>query len=461
VGENGAGKSTLINIFTGRIRPDSGAATLDGIALRAGSAQAALRAAIAAVYQSPMLFERMSWEENLALGGPDGASGRLDLGATARRAHELAASLGFELPPRGALIEGCSMAARVRLEIIRALSTNPRVLILDEPTGLLGPAELAAFLDLLRHLRGQRRIVVIVTHKLAEALAVADRVTVLRHGRNVAERLVNETSAAELAHLMVGEIPPSSPAPEKSADGAPVLAIENLSLVSEGRAILDNVCLTIHEGEIAGIAGVDGNGQAELVEILAGIRAPSCGRVRLCESEDRERGGAIAVIAQNRDRDGLILDMALWENILLSRPLRERFSGRCGWLKRARAFEFCGELIERFRIRAPGVEALAAALSGGNRQRLAVARALAAHPRAIVAHDICRGLDPRAAAEVQRMLLDYAAAGGAVLLVSGDLDELLTLCGRLAVISRGRLTEDPAAARDPVRIGLLMSGAVR
>ena len=213
LGENGAGKTTLMNILAGRLRPDAGSIELFGRALRPGSPAAALAAGVAAVHQSPMLFERMTWEENLALGGfgagaarANRANLRIDLKEVAARAAAMAARLGFALPSPGVRMEQRSMAERVRMEVLRALSFEPRVLILDEPTGLLAPGELAAFLDVLRRLRREGRIVILVTHKLAEALAVADRITVLRRGRVVARPLRGEVTEDELAILMIGEL---------------------------------------------------------------------------------------------------------------------------------------------------------------------------------------------------------------------------------------------------------------
>ncbi len=261
VGENGAGKTTLMNVLAGSLAADRGETILDGRALRAGSPRAALAAGIAAVHQSPMLFERMTWEENLALGGFDTGAGALDLDAIATRARSLAAKLGFEMPPAGATVENRSVAERVRLEVLRALSFNPRVLILDEPTSVLAPSELTAFLDLLRNLRGEGRIVVLITHKLAEAIAVADRITVLRRGRVVARTTPAETSEEKLAGLMIGEIvgqPAASATPPHSGD--PVLQIEDLTLDDHtGRRILDRLSFRVAAGEIVGIAGVDGN----------------------------------------------------------------------------------------------------------------------------------------------------------------------------------------------------------
>ncbi len=459
VGENGAGKTTLMNVLAGSLAPDRGDVLLDEKPLQAGSARAALAAGIAAVHQSPMLFERMTWEENLALGAFDNDASRpgaLDLAAVAARARALAAKLGFELPPVHTTVEHRSVAERVRLEVLRALSFHPRVLILDEPTSVLAPSELAAFLDLLRNLRGEGRIVVLITHKLAEAMAVADRITVLRRGRVVARTTTAETSEEKLAGLMIGEIviqPVASAAP--SDPGEPVLQVENLMLDDHaGRRILDGISFHVAAGEIVGIAGVDGNGQTELVELLAGVRQPSGGRVTLHDGAS----GAMAVIPQNRDLDGLILDMRLWENMILARPLREQVTSH-GWLNASRAIDLCRALIERFQIRAPGPETIASALSGGNRQRLEVARAIASRPRVIAAHNICRGLDLAATAEVHRTILDFAAGSGAVLLISSDLDELLAICGRLLIISRGKFRETNPGERDPERLGLLMAGA--
>jgi simple sugar transport system ATP-binding protein len=460
IGENGAGKTTLMNVLAGTLAPDSGAALLDGRALAAGSPHAALQAGIATVHQSPMLFERMTWEENLALGGFDhGGGAMLDLDSVAVRASALAQQLGFKLPPAGTRVEDRSVAERVRLEVLRALSFNPRVLILDEPTSVLAPSELSSFLDMLRRLRADGRVVVLITHKLAEAMAVADRITVMRRGRVVARTTPGETDEAELARTMIGEVsPPPAAQPDRSGaavkSGTPVLTIENLS-IDDGRKILDGVSIRVAAGEIVGLAGVDGNGQTELVELLAGVRVADGGKVSVAGEADR--GLAMAVIPQNRDLDGLILDMRLWENLILARPLRERMTSR-GWLSQSRASDLCAGLIARFRIFGAGPETTAGALSGGNRQRLEVARAIECRPRVIVAHNICRGLDLAATADVHRTLIEFASAGGAVLLISSDLDELLAICGRLMVISRGRIRETSAEERDPERLGLLMAG---
>src|SRR5216684_381997 len=291
VGENGAGKTTLMNVIAGALRPDAGNASLDGRPLVGGSPHAALQAGIAAVHQSPMLFERFTWEENLALGGFDREGSALDLPSVAARSAELARKLGFDLPPPESTVEQRSIAERVRLEVLRALSFDPRVLILDEPTGVLAPTELKAFLDSLRRLRGEGRIVVLITHKLAEAMAVADRITVLRRGQVVASTIAAATDEAELARMMIGEIvaPPvarrdasvteSADADRVNRGSAPVLEVQDLTVDGDGHRVLDRISFRVAAGEIVGLAGVDGNGQTELVELLAGAREQSAGRI--------------------------------------------------------------------------------------------------------------------------------------------------------------------------------------
>jgi simple sugar transport system ATP-binding protein len=412
------------------------------------------------MHQCSMLFDPFSLEENLALGGFGREGGglglkQIDLAAVVSKARDLARHLGFELPPPRAIIADRSVAERVRLEVLRALSFDPRVLILDEPTGVLAPSELTAFLDLLRRLRGEGRIVILITHKLAEARAVADRVTVLRNGRVVAETTPAESDESQLARFMIGELmtPPAAQLhPVAKADT--LLEIESLTYRNDGVTILDGISLLLNAGEIAGVAGVDGNGQVELVEVLAGARPATSGTFRILGNID---SAALAVIPQDRDLDGLILDMQLWENLLLAEPVRARMT-RHGWLDVPRALELCREALSAFHIRAAGPDALASSLSGGNRQRLEVARALTQNPRVIVAHNVTRGLDLSATADVHRILLEFAAKGGAVLLISSDLDELLAIAGRLFVISRGKIRATGPNERSPEKLGLLMAG---
>ena len=457
LGENGAGKSTLMNVLAGQIRPDAGTIALDGSAIRTGSPGAAIAAGIGAVHQSSTLFEHMTWEENLALGGFGLGSRLLNMHKIGLRAAQLAAELGFSLPPPRTLIEERSLTDRVRIEVLRALSFEPRLLILDEPTSVLAPAELNGFLDSIRRLRAQGRIVVFITHKLGEAMAIADRITVLRRGQVVAQTTPDETSDNALASLIVGDVPPSPPATGARVIGEPVLEVSELTLEHQGGAVLDRVSFTVNRGEIVGIAGVDGNGQAELIEVMAGLRAPTRGSVLIGGVPATAARVALAVIPQNRDLDGLIVTMSLWENMLLPTAIRREFT-RNGLLDRNSVIARCAELIEQFAVRTSGADAAVSSLSGGNRQRFEVARALRSHPAALVAHNVCRGLDLIAFAEIHRHLSAYARAGGALLLVSSDLDELLTSCDRLAVMHAGRIVFTSPGERTPTRLGLLMAG---
>jgi len=456
LGENGAGKTTLMSIIAGHLRADRGEVLLEGHGLRPGSASAAIAAGIALVHQSPLLFERFSTAENLAVGA---LADRRRPRDTVSKAFALAERLNFPLADRvSGSVEGFSMSARVRLEILRALSLEPKVLILDEPTALLSPGELAGFLDLLRALRSNGRSVILITHKLAEAMAVADRITVLRAGRVVASCRPAETSEAALGAAMVGQVvPPAIIAARAASSSASLLRIDDLRLALPGRPALQGISLRLNGGEIFGVAGVDGNGQTELVEVLAGHHYPTAGRIELA-GVSPPGDGEIAVIPQNRDQDALILDMELWENLLLAGRLRRTLS-RAGFQRRRRALDLCADLLGRFQIRAPGPRLKAAALSGGHRQRLTIARALATSPKILVAHDITRGLDVSATVAVHRLLIDFAAQGGGVLLFSTDLDEIVALCHRVAVIARGRLVEVAPGDRYPERLGLLMAGA--
>lgn len=452
IGENGAGKSTFLNIVAGRVAPDSGTIDVGGAARSTHTARR--KSGVAAVFQSPMLFERLSWEENLALGNFSGQRWTIDKRTVATNAGRLAQELGFALPPPNKPIARCSISERVRLEILRALSFNPQVLMLDEPTSVLSIEELEQFLEMLRRLRTNGRAVVIVTHKLAEALAIADRITVLRHGKKVAGLKASETNEEELAALMIGELPPLlSDGRGCRQSEIPTLILDHLLLDREGKRLLDGVSLEIYPGEIVGIAGVDGNGQADLVAVIARVISPTSGRI---EIKDNQR---MAVIPQNRDSDGLVLEMSLWENVLLVEPIRRQFTRACGLMAKNGAIKFCRDLIERFSLRASGAEAPAASLSGGNRQRLLIARALAIDPEMIVAHDLTRGLDLRVKSQVHARLRQYASDGGAVLLISTDLAEVFELCNRNFVISRGRLRAMTTAEREAAQIGLMMGGA--
>ncbi len=471
LGENGAGKTTLMNILGGRLRPDAGSIELFGRALRPGSPAAALAAGVAAVHQSPMLFERMTWEENLALGGFGAGAARsgrteftIDLKEVAARAAAMAARLGFALPPPGVRMEQRSMAERVRMEVLRALSFDPRVLILDEPTGLLAPVELTAFLDVLRRLRAEGRIVILVTHKLAEALAVADRITVLRRGRVAARRARGEVTEDELATLMIGELAaPSQGARTKSAVGAVALEVKDLVVERDGWRALDGVSFEVAAGEIVGIAGVDGNGQSELVEAMAGVRRPVSGSIRAGAAGVEDRGGGGGGDRDHsgeprprrpRPRHAAMGEPAARAPAARARVRAFRMAQRVARVPRyARSCSsaFISGPPARRRSRPSFPAATVSACAWRARWRAARAcwsRIISPAGSTLPLPPRCVGCWPRSPPRAAQRFS-----------ISSDLDELIALCGRLAVISRGRLRAVGADERDPARLGLLMAGA--
>ncbi|WP_405278363.1 ABC transporter ATP-binding protein [Gaopeijia maritima] len=456
LGENGAGKTTLLSVLAGLVAPDAGSVRLDGVEVRARSPRQAWQQGIGMVHQHFALVDRMTVLENLALGR--GGSGlRLDLAAIRREATALAASVRLEVD-LDAPVEGLGVGERQRAEILKVLLRDPGVLVLDEPTAVLSPGEVQGLLALLRRLAAEGRAVVLVAHKLDEVLAVADRVTVLRRGRTVLEAARAEVDARALAAAMVGEeavgdlvVAGSREAsrPVGLADAPAPVAVLHDAGVGDRLAGVD---LEIRPGEIVGIAGVEGNGQRALARLLAGRAAADRGRV--------EVPAEVAFIPQDRHREGLVGGFTLTENVALGLHRSPRF--RRGPLLRWSALRRrTRELMERYRITAPGPRARASALSGGNQQRLVVARELEGDPALIVAENPTRGLDVAAAAFVHRVLRERVGAerAAAVVLISTDLDEILALADRVFVLVRGRLRPVPAEARTREGVGARMLDA--
>lgn len=442
LGENGAGKTTLVRILYGLVRPDLARIELDGREVAIGSPQDAIALGIGLVHQHFMGVPALSVAENLTLG----ESGSPWLSARALREQGSARlrEYGLGLDPDQPASE-LSVGEQQRLEIVRALSRGARLLILDEPTAVLAPPEVEELLELLARLREEGRTVVLISHKLEEITRVCDRVTVLRDGRTVVTREVEGVDAAELGRLMVGEDPPSRGRPGEPRRGP--LALRLRGVRGEGLRGLD---LEVHAGEIVALAGIDGNGQGPLEELLAGVRPLAEGEIELLRAPR-------VVLAGDRQRAGLVLELSLEENLILPDAAASR-SGvfergvlRPG-VRRSRAHE----AIEWLGIRA-SPESLAEELSGGNQQKLCVARALAGRPGVIVATNPTRGLDIRSSAFVREELRARAREGSAVLLISTDLDEVLELGQRIGVLFRGALSwVEPGAGRE--RIGERMLG---
>lgn len=461
VGENGAGKSTLMRVLYGLYPPDAGTIAVRGTESRIASPRAAIALGIGMVHQHFVLVDRFTVTENIVLGAEGGPL--VDYEAAAKRVDELARSYGFMVNPR-AMVEDLSVGEEQRVEILKALYRGVDLLILDEPTAVLTPSEAQDLFENLRRLKEGGKTVVFISHKLDEVMAISDRITVLRRGRVVGETLPRETSKENLAEMMVGRPVLFQLEKPTVQIGEPVLSVENLSV--GGR--LRDVDLEVRAGEILGVAGVEGNGQLELAESLIGLRKPEAGRVVVdgeditgrTVSEIRERG--VAYIPEDRHDRGLVLSMSLWENSVLGRQEREGYFGRLGVMLIGRIKELAARLIKAFDVRARSIAVEASTLSGGNQQKLILARELDGEPRLVIAHQPTRGLDVGAIEFVWRQLLNQKAAGRAVLLISAELDEIFELSDRVVTMYEGRITGEypPDAAPEDVGIGMTGSRAV-
>jgi general nucleoside transport system ATP-binding protein len=457
VGENGAGKSTLMRILYGLYPPDQGRISIRGRERRHTSPRQAIALGIGMVHQHFVLVDRFSVAENVILGSEGGPL--VDVEHAEARIIELGRQFGFSVHPR-ALVADLSVGEQQRVEILKALYRGVDVLILDEPTAVLTPQEAGELFANLRRLREAGKAVVFISHKLDEVLSLCDRITVLRRGRVVGETTPERTTKAELAEMMVGRPVLFRLQKPEISIGGPVLRVESLRLGTQ----LDGVDLEVRSGEILGVAGVEGNGQRELGEALIGLRAPSGGRVML-DGEDLAgrtveeiRGRGVAYIPEDRHGRGLILEMALWENALLGRQSRPAFSSRLGVLLIRKVKEFATGLIRAFDVRARSISVEAATLSGGNQQKLILARELDGDPRVVVAAQPTRGLDVGAIEFVWRRILEQKAAGAAVLLISAELEEIYELSDRIVTIYEGRITGEYPPDVAPEQLGIGMTG---
>ncbi len=465
LGENGAGKSTLMNVVYGLVSPDSGEILFDGRPVQINGPQDAIRLGVGMVHQHFMLIPPLTVAENIVLGHEIAKAGVVDLERSYRTVSELSTRYGLEVDPKQR-IQDLSVGVQQRVEILKALYRGARLLILDEPTAVLTPQEIEGLFDIVRALTAAGNAVIFITHKLAEVIEIADAITVMRRGKVVGVTTPAESKPADLARMMVGrpvllrvEKAPAKPGPE-------VLRVEELVVQDDRRQVtVDQVSLAVRAGEILGVAGVEGNGQNELVEAIVGLRPARSGQVLLEGKEitrrptrDRLRQG-VGLIPADRQRQGLILELPIADNVILSDYDRAPYQR---WLVRQfKAIrEAAQRLVETFDIRTRSVDDPAGSLSGGNQQKLVVARELGTAPKVLVASQPTRGVDVGSIEFIHRRLVAERDAGLAVLLVSSELDEILSLADRVAVLYRGRIVAVLDAAEvEREHIGLLMAGA--
>ncbi|MFE2639014.1 ABC transporter ATP-binding protein [Streptomyces scopuliridis] len=466
VGENGAGKSTLMKILYGMQKPDEGTITVDGAEAAFSSPADAIARGIGMVHQHFMLADNFTVLENVVLGGES----LYGIGAKARKKiKEISDAYGLGVRP-DALVEDLGVADRQRVEILKVLYRGARILILDEPTAVLVPQEVEALFDNLRELKAEGLTVIFISHKLGEVLSVADDITVIRRGTTVGTADPAHTTTKQLAELMVGSELPSPETRESTVTDIPMLTVDGLRLTATDpdgavREVLDGITFTIHQGEVLGIAGVEGNGQTELIEALMGLRDPDGGVITLDTADishaptRKRREDGIGYIPEDRHRHGLLLEAPLWENRILGH-VTERPNSRGGLLDLKAARADTTRIVREYDVRTPGIEVTAASLSGGNQQKLIVGREMSHSPKLLIAAHPTRGVDVGAQAQIWDQIREARREGLAVLLVSADLDELIGLSDTLRVMYRGRLVADADPATiTPEELGSAMTGA--
>jgi general nucleoside transport system ATP-binding protein len=464
LGENGAGKSTLMNILYGLYRPDEGEILLSGRPVTIHSPADAIGSGVGMVHQHFMLIPVMTVAENIVLAlEPTHGGVLLDYDEAVERVRDLSSRFGLAVDPK-ARIQNITVGQQQRVEILKALYRGAEILILDEPSAVLTPQETEELFDIIRQLKEQGKSVIFITHKLREVLEIADRITVLRRGKKISTELRSGATEAGLARLMVGREVLLRVDKEPATPGQPVLTVEDLRVLDDrGLEAVAGVSFTVRAGEIVGLAGVDGNGQAELIEALTGLRQPSDGHIVVLGTDataDHAREMldlGVGHIPEDRHRRGLVLEFNLAENLGLH-DYRKAPNSRFGWLFPRRLIRWARTLIQQFDVRGGGPHTQASALSGGNQQKLVLARELARDPTVLVAGQPTRGLDVGAIESVHRRLVEARDRNKAVLLVSLELDEILSLSDRILVIYEGRIVGEFPPTVTEEELGLAMTG---
>jgi ABC-type uncharacterized transport system ATPase subunit len=470
IGENGAGKSTLMSILYGYYRADSGQLLIGGQERSIRTSQEAIALGIGMVHQHFMLVENMTVLDNVMLGSEGGfklAAHRKQVEATLR---EICTRYRLDVDPL-ALVHDLSVGAQQRVEILKQIYRSANILILDEPTAVLTAQETASLFEILRLFKEQGKTIILITHKLGEIMEITDQVTVMRAGRVVGAVDTVSTSKEQLANMMVGR-PIQSELPRAPfKPGAPVLQVQNLNLVdAQGVTLLDNVGFTLRAGEIVAIAGVSGNGQSELMEILAGMRLPTSGRIDFLGRQLPYAGRAhadglpatfrklgIGHVPEDRLRDGVIKDFSVMQNTVFG--YQDRVKNRWGLFDFNAIAKRCSHLLEAFDVRPQNPDLRIGLLSGGNQQKVVIAREVSAQPKLMLVGQPTRGVDIGTIEAIHTQLLRLRDEGVAILLVSVELEEVRALADRIVVMSGGRITGELNIEEfDTTRIGLLMGG---
>ena len=462
LGENGAGKTTLMNILFGHYAADAGTVRVFGQELPSGRPRAAIDAGVGMVHQHFTLAGNLTVLDNIMLGSESLLRTTSSRKSARKKLLQIAERFGLPVSP-DAKVSRLSVGERQRVEILKALYRDARILILDEPTAVLARPEAQRLFETLKEMTKEGLSLIFISHKLHEVMAASDRVSVLRGGRLVAERKTADTSAEELAELMVGR-KVERPVRKDHKIGAPVLVAKSVRVEAEGEVKLDDLSFTVAAGEILGIVGVSGNGQASLGALLSGLAIPTAGTLTL-EGQDVRRLGPRGVIRagvgripEDRHSEGVVGELAVWENAVLERLRTPAFSTR-GFVRQAASKAYAAGLIDQFDIRGAAPDTRTRLLAGGNMQKLILGRCLSISPKLLLANQPTRGLDEGAIAAVHSALLAARGAGAAIVLISEELEEAVALSDRIQAMVKGRLSHPiPASAADPQRLGLMMAG---